>query len=130
MGTNNYSIDYNSRAQVTIHITALYSSPEYESEPSNSETVTIETASPSSVFPNNFLNIYPNPAKDAFTLESHLPMASIKVYTLNGMMIKSINEEIGFIKTIYASQMPRGLYLVDVITINGSRQVLKLVIEP
>lgn len=130
VGSNSYSIDYNSKTQVSFFITALFSSPDYESEPSNSKTVSIETYSQPEGFQNNIVTIYPNPAKDAFTVESQFAMTSIRVFAANGMIIKNINDEIGLAKTISASQMPKGLYMVDVITINGYRQVLKLILEP
>jgi len=70
------------------------------------------------------VNIYPNPAKDMFTIKN-AEGAQIQIYSVTGQAVKTIVNA-GRSETIDASLLPAGTYMVKVTTENSS--VVKKVI--
>jgi len=75
-------------------------------------------------------NIYPNPASSTVSLEmlkDNLPY-NLKVFNVNGRVVlekKSISDSVF---TFNVSQLPKGIYLVDVVS-NNTRHVKKLLVN-
>lgn len=57
----------------------------------------------------NKLKIYPNPAQDILFIEYQQPIETVKIYNLQGQLIKE-----GSISSVDVSQLATGLYLVQV----------------
>jgi hypothetical protein len=68
-------------------------------------------------------SIYPNPAQDFLFIETQQPIETVKIYNLQGQLIKEISES-----TIDVSQLNSGMYFVQVI-VEGKTQALKFIKE-
>lgn len=58
------------------------------------------------------LAVYPNPVRDALTLRNLEGTASVRIFTLDGRLVKSF--EITENQTVDISELPAGLYLLNV----------------
>jgi len=64
------------------------------------------------------ITIYPNPVKDEFYIKSELPIEKVEVYSIIGALLLSENHYSG---KISVSNLPRGIYMVNVYTSDGMR---------
>lgn len=91
----------------------------------------IDSSLSSSDFENNGFSLFPNPAKETFTLKSSTAnlSTSISVFDLTGKLLftKELNDSPE--NTIAITSLSKGIYLVSVETTNGTNYTTKLVIE-
>ena len=65
--------------------------------------------------------IYPNPAKNQFTLQSDVSLEKLKIYDLRGRMVSNIDlSEMSIEKTIDISSLVSGVYMVRITGDKGS----------
>ncbi|QOW10422.1 T9SS type A sorting domain-containing protein [Kaistella flava (ex Peng et al. 2021)] len=57
-------------------------------------------------------NLYPNPANEFFTVENDKPLNAVSIYTLDGRLVKTINNPAS--KKIDISSLSKGVYMVKV----------------
>lgn len=85
----------------------------------------------SSDFENNGFTLYPNPAKETFTIKSSAAnlASKIEVFDLTGKLLftKELNDNLE--NTINTSALSKGVYLVSIATANGTNYSTKLMIE-
>ncbi|HRX67569.1 MAG TPA: T9SS type A sorting domain-containing protein [Tenuifilaceae bacterium] len=124
-----YQIDYNSKADYCYYVTAVYSSPDYESDASNKVFASIDTDSHTILGTEKRVKIYPNPAKDQVVVESDIPMNSIAILSVSGVEIENRKNPEGSLQVIFTLNIPNGVYFVNIILIDGGREVLKLVVS-
>ncbi|WP_333808023.1 PQQ-dependent sugar dehydrogenase [Flavobacterium sp.] len=91
----------------------------------------IDSSLSSSDFETNGFSLFPNPAKELFTIKSSITNLATKldVFDLTGKLLftkKLINSPEN---TIATTSLSKGIYLVSVETINGTNYSTKLVIE-
>ena len=68
------------------------------------------------------LRVYPNPAKDRFTLTADEDMTAVEIYNAQGMMVKAENIPVSVrSKSMDVSGYPTGMYLIRIYTGNNSR---------
>jgi hypothetical protein len=72
----------------------------------------------------NFVTIYPNPAKDKITLQSSEEMAQVKIYDMFGKTIGTYQVS-GLETTIGVDKLASGIYIAEITTINNSKAVKK-----
>lgn len=91
----------------------------------------IDSSLSSSDFENNGFSLFPNPAKETFTVKSSTTnlATSINVFDLTGKLLftKKLNESPE--NTIATTSLSKGIYLISVETNNGTNYTTKLVIE-
>ena len=91
----------------------------------------IDSSLSSSDFENNGFSLFPNPAKETFTVKSSTTnlATSINLFDLTGKLLftKKLNESPE--NTIATTSLSKGIYLVSVETNNGTNYTTKLVIE-
>lgn len=68
------------------------------------------------------VSLYPNPAKDFVVLQSSKPVSEVKIYSVNGALVKSISNVSD--NKINISDLTVGAYIVR---INGSAEGLKMI---
>ncbi len=68
-------------------------------------------------------NIYPNPAKDVFTVKGNV--AVVDIYNVNGSLVKTVKEE----NKINISDLTSGVYLVKVKYNDNKKFITKLIIK-
>jgi len=77
--------------------------------------------------------IYPNPTNDIITfnfLNSNLDVKTISIYSINGKLIKTITPTINSQLTqISTKNIPKGFYLVEIISTTGTKETAKLIIN-
>lgn len=84
------------------------------------------------VEPDFTFSIYPNPATTNLTIESRTPLAQVWVRDVAGRALRYTTLPRGTQgdhTTIDVSNLPSGIYLVEVLTQNGQRSVQKVVVE-
>ena len=85
----------------------------------------------SSDFENNGFTLYPNPAKETFTIKSSAAnlASKIEVFDLTGKLLftKELNDNLE--NTINTTALSKGVYLVSIVTKNGTSYSTKLMIE-
>ena len=85
----------------------------------------------SSDFENNGFTLYPNPAKETFTIKSSAAnlASKIEVFDLTGKLLftKELNDNLE--NTINTTALSKGVYLVSIATANGTNYSTKLMIE-
>ncbi|HQA86850.1 MAG TPA: T9SS type A sorting domain-containing protein, partial [Bacteroidales bacterium] len=72
----------------------------------------------------NFVTIYPNPAKDKITLQSSEEMAQVKIYDMFGKTIGTYQVS-GLETTIGVDKLASGIYIAEITTINNGKAVKK-----
>ena len=91
----------------------------------------IDSSLSSSDFENNGFSLFPNPAKETFTLKSSTAnlSTSISVFDLTGKLLftKELNDSTE--NTIATTSLSKGIYLVSVETTNGTNYTSKLIVE-
>ena len=71
------------------------------------------------------INLYPNPAKDEFTVSSSELISRIEIFDLSGKIIEKLNGEFNQ-KSISITNYKNGLYFVDVHLLNSKVKQFKL----
>jgi glucose/arabinose dehydrogenase len=91
----------------------------------------VDSSFSTSEFDKAGFSLFPNPAKDSFTLKSSTETLAKKVelYDVSGKLLlsQSVNELRE--NTISVSNLTKGMYLIDVETSNGIRYNSKLIVE-
>lgn len=91
----------------------------------------IDSSLSSSDFENNGFSLYPNPAKESFTIKSSTSNLATKidVIDLTGKLL--FTKELSSIpeNTIATSPLSKGIYLISVETTNGTNYTTKLIVE-
>lgn len=91
----------------------------------------IDSSLSSSDFENNSFSLYPNPAKESFTIKSSTSNLATKidVIDLTGKLL--FTKELSSIpeNTIAATALSKGIYLISVETTNGTKYTTKLIVE-
>ena len=91
----------------------------------------IDSSLSSSDFENNGFSLYPNPAKESFTIKSSTSnfATKIDVIDLTGKLL--FTKELSSIpeNTIATSPLSKGIYLISVETTNGTNYTTKLIVE-
>jgi len=100
----------------------------------NSSTVykIIDASLATDNFSKSGLSLFPNPAKETFSVKStsDILLSKVEVYDLSGKLLLSKNMEAGAIEsTISVTNITKGLYLVTVESQDGNRYNSKLIIE-
>ena len=91
----------------------------------------IDSSLSNSEFEKNGFSLYPNPAKDSFTIKniSSEFLKSISLYDFSGKLLLSKSLENNQENTIYTSTLSSGMYVVSIETTNGNKYNSKLVVE-
>ena len=100
----------------------------------NSSTVykIIDSSLATDSFSKGGLSLFPNPAKESFSVKStsDILLSKVEVYDLTGKLLLSKNMETAAIESnISVSNIAKGMYLVTVENQNGNRYNSKLIIE-
>jgi hypothetical protein len=66
---------------------------------------------------NEEFNLYPNPVTESFNINGFKDIASLKLFDINGKVI--LNKQITSNETISANNLPKGVYIVKLITAEG-----------
>ena len=75
--------------------------------------------------------MYPNPAKDSFTISNTgaEEIAQISIYEVSGKKVFSQTKSFDTLTTITISDFAKGIYLVEIISKNKAKLTKKLVIK-
>lgn len=76
------------------------------------------------------IKIYPNPVEDTLNLDfrnTTNQIKEIKIFTLQGKLIKSITKPKNTITTLSTKEMQIGLYLIEITAENGSKKTSKFI---
>lgn len=80
--------------------------------------------------PNQYLHLYPNPAKETFTISSSELIHKIDIYSSQGTKIVSHVTSISTTtRNFNVSNLPSGTYIVQIQFANGRKEFLKLLIQ-
>ncbi|MEM7655764.1 MAG: GEVED domain-containing protein [Bacteroidota bacterium] len=75
-----------------------------------------------------FIQVYPNPARDQVSIEADNPLKEVVLWDLQGLMVQRV-QEIGTESVeLSLEQMAAGMYQLEIITLKG-RAVRKLLVE-
>ena len=66
-------------------------------------------------------NVYPNPVKSSLYINSKDQIKSIKILSMNGVIIKTISMKSGS-QSVDLSKLSKGIYIAEIITDKGSTQ--------
>ena len=82
-------------------------------------------------FNNTTIGLYPNPAKDSFTISNTgaEEIAQISIYEVSGKKVFSQTKSFDTLTTITISDFAKGIYLVEIISKNKAKLTKKLVIK-
>ena len=83
-------------------------------------------------FENQFINMYPNPSNDVIYFEfenQELSSLSIRLYSIQGKLIKEINNIESEIFEFSTQNIQNGFYLVEIINATGDKQLKKFIIN-
>lgn len=69
--------------------------------------------------------LYPNPSQGLFTL--NVPTASVEVYSINGQLVKSFEGSSAESQSYDITDLPNGLYMVKVVSLDKRISTMKLV---
>ncbi|WP_430813405.1 T9SS type A sorting domain-containing protein [Carboxylicivirga sp. RSCT41] len=72
----------------------------------------------------NILRIYPNPAVDVINIQSDIAIKSVEVYTIGGVLVKSLTGE--HITQLHISDLSKGVYVVKTIDVRGKQLINKI----
>ncbi|WP_291137009.1 PQQ-dependent sugar dehydrogenase [Flavobacterium sp. UBA7663] len=91
----------------------------------------IDSSLSSSDFETNGFSLFPNPAKESFTIKSHPSNLATKidVFDLTGKLLFTKEASTNLENTIATTSLSKGIYLVSVETTNGTNYTTKLIIE-
>ncbi len=106
---------YNVEAGIVgdIWITAVYSNPEGESEPSNIETNNSLPISIEETLFSDKLKIYYDRDSQTIKIKNGEPIKTIQIFNINGKLIKSINY---WEKEICLLGITKGIYIIEIVT--------------
>lgn len=76
----------------------------------------------------NNLSIYPTPASDVVTVNSHEPLTQIEVFSVAGQLLQNVKTN-GATHTLDVSQLVAGTYLMQIHTASGAVQNKRLTIS-
>lgn len=82
-------------------------------------------------FNNTTIGLYPNPAKESFTISNTgaEEIAQISIYEVSGKKVFSQTKSFDTLTTITISDFAKGIYLVEIISKNKAKLTKKLIIE-
>jgi len=82
-------------------------------------------------FSNTTIGLYPNPAKDSFTIGNTgaEEIAQISIYEVSGKKVFSQTKSFDTLTTINVSDFAKGIYLVEITSKNKTKLTKKLIIE-
>lgn len=83
-------------------------------------------------FENQFIKVFPNPSNDKIYFEfpnQDISSFIIKIYSIQGKLIKEINNIESEIFEISTQNIQNGFYLVEIINATGSKQLKKVIIN-
>ena len=91
----------------------------------------IDSSLSTSDFDKNAFSIYPNPAKESFTIKSSSDnlVTNIELFDLTGKLLLTKKLENTIENTITTSPLSKGIYLITLDTKNGTSYTTKLIIE-
>jgi fibronectin type 3 domain-containing protein len=99
------------------YVTAVYTNPNGESNPTNTITVDVLTGIEDVL--SNSTVIYPNPASSVVNIKSDYPVNTIKVYNYSGQVVASEQADSKFYQ-FNTSRFTPGLYLFQIETAEGT----------
>ncbi len=67
--------------------------------------------------------IYPNPVNDEFKLQAPMIISNVKIFSVDGQLVKEVNTEADTTVTINVEDLPEGLYFVN--TLGVSKIMIK-----
>lgn len=70
------------------------------------------------------IQLFPNPITEIFKVNSQQDIEKINIYDLHGKLVKRFTQ---VQKNYSVADMPAGIYIVEVLNLTGSKQVIKLV---
>jgi len=91
----------------------------------------IDSSLGTSDFEKNGFSLYPNPAKDAFTIKSSIEnvVTKIELFDITGKLLLTKELDSNPENTIATSSLSKGIYMISVATTNGTSYSSKLIIE-
>jgi glucose/arabinose dehydrogenase len=91
----------------------------------------IDSSLVTSEFENNGFSVYPNPAKESFTIKSAAENLATKIdlFDLTGKLLLTKKLENNPENTISTSSLSKGIYLISVEATNGTSYTTKLIVE-
>lgn len=91
----------------------------------------VDSSLSSSDFENNGFSLYPNPAKESFTIKSSTSNLATKidVIDLTGKLLFTKEISANPENTIATTALSKGIYLISVETTNGTNYTTKLIVE-
>ena len=75
------------------------------------------------------LDIWPNPAKDVFYISSAEDLSSIELVNMAGQTLKIINPHTSNSVPVEVSDLPRGIYLLRLVSHSGVESINKIILE-
>ena len=70
------------------------------------------------------VNLYPNPVGSTFTLETPMEMNEVKIFTMDGQLVKVITGIDASKATINVEELPQGMYIVN--TLGVAKMMIKM----
>jgi hypothetical protein len=70
------------------------------------------------------VNLYPNPVGDTFTLEAPMNMSEVKIFTMDGQLVKVVKGIDASKATINVEELPQGMYIVN--TLGVAKMMIKM----
>ena len=67
--------------------------------------------------------IYPNPVDGEFKLQAPMTISNVKIFSVDGQLVKEVNPEADTTVTINVEDLPEGLYIVN--TLGMSKIMIK-----
>jgi len=104
--SNNYIGNYNG--------TDIYASPGYANSTLSTDHSYLEEQ----------VHIYPNPVRDALTIDSKIELTKVEIYSVLGKKVKEIHRDFN---TVQTSHLPNGIYIVKIYSDNEctTKKILK-----
>ena len=73
------------------------------------------------------IRFYPNPFEDHIQVQSNVSLAAVNIYDITGKRVSesTVNQQTNI--QIYSSRLQSGVYLLEVIDINGNKQTKRII---
>jgi hypothetical protein len=108
------------------HVTAIYESPEGESVPSNTVTITITISGVNgNILPD--VSLFPNPFQNSITIMNAKIINKVVITNLIGQTVKEFELNGKQTESIATDGIAKGIYLITLYGSKGERKVIKMI---
>ncbi len=128
--TNPDVLEYNDTnlpiGEFTYKVSATYSSPEGESVPSNTVSVTITDTG---IIPDELssVNVFPNPFNQQISIANAQRVKHVEVTNVLGQKVITFVNNGNEMLSIETSKLPTGVYIINIISVENSSRIVKMI---